>query len=544
VLGFRDEYVPATRERANRIQYGYNDRNYAAPRIGFSYSPQFSGGLLGKITGGPGKTSLHGGYGMFSGRLFQSYFSQNGASVRFMPPYGFQPSFTTLAQAAGNVYVPGAMADVTNGYSYDHSLPASRWSPVYVDKSLFAPYTEQWNLTLQREVSSSMAITMAYVGSRGVGLPFYNTTNRSPFPAVGPAAVYNGTSNDMIPTSGTYKGVNFSGVVFDCVDPNLLTTTPMKDPVTGHQCISLGQTFANFRRPDPHYSGITMITNAGKSWYNAFQTTFKRRLSKGMMWDINYTFGKALDTGSEATYTGLESGSPTTQFDNGRYNKGYSLFDTPQRLTTNFTYEIPFFKDQVVHRFGDVFGGIVGRVVGGWNLTGTYIYASGTPFGVTAGYDLNADGVTNDRPNILDPSVIGRSVDNPRINPATGLQFAQGQVPQTAFYPNVTTSSSNRTWLPGLRNVGSLGRNTFRANGRDNIDAALQKNFRITEGTKLVFRYEVYNVANHPQFYLPGGLTSYSTSASSWMKITSTRNNRVDTGTGSRYMQFALRYVF
>jgi hypothetical protein len=262
------------------------------------------------------------------------------------------------------------------------------------------------------------------------------------------------------------------------------------------------------------------------------------------MWDMNYTFGKALDTGSEATYTGLENGFPTTQFDYGRYNKGYSLFDTPQRLTTNFTYEIPFFKDQVVHQFGDVFGGVVGRVVGGWNLTGTYIYASGTPFGVTAGYDLNGDAITNDRPFLVDPSVLGRSVDNPRINPATGLQFAQTQVPQSAFNPNVNTASSSRPWQPGLNNVGTLGRNTFRANGRDNIDAALQKNFRITEGTKLVFRYEVYNVANHPQFYLPGGLNSYSTSASSWMKITSTRNNRVDTGTGSRYMQFALRYVF
>src|ERR1051326_9614905 len=105
-------------------------------------------------------------------------------------------------------------------------------------------------------------------------------------------------------------------------------------------------------------------------------------MAKGMMWDINYTFGKALDTGSEATYTGLESGSPTTQFDNGALNKGPSLFDTPQRVATNFTYEVPFFKDQVVHQFGDVVGPIVGRVVGGWQLSGTYIYASGTPFGI------------------------------------------------------------------------------------------------------------------------------------------------------------------
>ena len=544
MMGFRDEWVAAVSERAKRVDYGYNNRNYAAPRIGFSYAPNFEKGLMHFVTGGPGKMVFHGGYGMFTGRVFQSFFSQNGASIRFMPPYGFQPSFTTAAQAAGNVYVPGAISDVTNGYSYNNSLPSVRWSPVLIDKSLYSPYTEQWNLTMQREISSSMAITVGYVGSRGVGLPFYNTTNRSPFPAVGPAAYYSGTSNDMIPQTGTYKGVNFSGVIFDCVDPNILTTTPMKDPVTGHQCISLGQPFTTFRRPDPRYSGITLIRNGNKSWYNAFQATFKRRLSKGMAWDINYTFGKALDTGSEATYTGLESGSPVTQFDDGRLNKGYSLFDTPQRLTANFTYEIPFFKDQNVHQFGDKFGPVVGRVIGGWQMSGTYIYASGTPFGVTAGYDLNADGVSNDRPNLVDPSVMNLSVDNPRINPATGLQYAQTQVPQTAFYPNSSTASAARVFMPGLTNVGSLGRNTFRANGRDNIDAALSKSFRVTEGTKFVFRYEIYNVANHPQFYLPGGLTSYSTSAASWMRITSTRNNRVDTNTGARYMQFALRFVF
>jgi len=540
-LGFRDEWVAAASERQKRVDYGYNDRNYAAPRIGFAYSPNFDKGLLHFVTGGPGKMAIHGGYGIFTGRVFQSFFSQNGASVRFMPPYGIQPIFGVTG--AANTYIPGFFSDPTNGYTYDHSMPTARWSPVFIDKKLYSPYTEQWNLSIQREVSSSMALTVAYVGSRGVGLPFYNTTNRSPFPAVGPSAVFSGTSNDMFPQSGTFKGQNFSGVIFDCIDPNLMNATPIKDPVTGHQCISIAQPFTTFRRPDPHFGGITMIRNGNRSWYNAFQASFKRRLSKGMAWDINYTFGKALDTGSEGTSTGLESGSPTTQFDDGRLNKGYSLFDTPQRIAANFTYELPFFKDQVVHQFGDVFGGIVGRVVGGWQLSGTYLYASGTPFGVTAGYDLNADGVSNDRPMVVDPSVLGMSVDNPRANPATGLQFAQTTIPQSSFFPNYSTAAGSRAFFPGLMNVGNLGRNTFRSNGRDNLDAALQKNFRITEGQKLVFRYEVYNVANHPQFQLPSGLTSYSTSTTNWMKIGSTRTSRVDS-TGLRAMQFALRYVF
>src|SRR5262249_4885789 len=159
-----------------------------------------------------------------------------------------------------------------------------------------------------------------------------------------------------------------------------------------------------------------------------------------------------------------------------------SLFDTPQRLTINYSYELPFYKGQQ---------GVLGHALGGWQLSGTTIFASGNPFTVLAGYDLNADGVGGDRPDILNASILGRSIDNGRIDPATGQQISTLQLPASAFSPGPTTPTAQRIFRPGAKNVGTLGRNTFRAQGQNNWDTALAKNFKLTEGTKLMFRWEM-----------------------------------------------------
>jgi len=92
--------------------------------------------------------------------------------------------------------------------------------------------------------------------------------------------------------------------------------------------------------------------------------------------------------------------------------------------------------------------GFRGGVLGGWTLSSNQTYASGNPFSVTAGYDYNADGVTADRPILLDQAVFGRSVDNPRVNPATGQPISTGQLPLSAFFPTVATATSARPFDP------------------------------------------------------------------------------------------------
>ena len=86
-LGLRYEYVSAPEEAAGRIDYGFRaDKDNLEPRFGFAWSPSFESGFLHRLFGNAGDSSIRGGYGIYHGRIFQSVFSQGGATVRFNPP--------------------------------------------------------------------------------------------------------------------------------------------------------------------------------------------------------------------------------------------------------------------------------------------------------------------------------------------------------------------------------------------------------------------------------------------------------------------------
>lgn len=520
-LGIRDEFVPATSERNNKINYGYGDTNSVAPRIGFAFSPQTSNAFISRFTGGPGRMSVRGGFGIFAGRLFQSYFSQQGASIRYSPPNGASPSFDIkLPQYAH-------FADPTGGYVFTPGTwPSTRVGITEVDPNLKLPYAEQWNLSVSRELPSQMGLTLAYVGNRGIGLPYYNMTNRALFPFTAPSA------DQFLPGDAN---VNFAGITFDCVDMSLTASNAYKDasgnyaprPGTTHQCISPSMLYTNARRPDPRFGGNFFIRNGSWSYYNALQVTLNKRTTRGLAFQAAYTFGKALDTGSETTYTGIDTNIPLTN--DARSMKGLSLFDSTHRFAITYSYELPFFKNERVAMLDDrssVLSAIVGKILGGWQVSGATTANTGTPFTVLAGIDVNADGVGADRPDILDTSYLGKTIGDGHYVPGTTSRtVSQNEMPVSAF---------SAVFKPGLDNIGTLGRNTFRADGVLNFDAALAKNFRIVEGQKLMFRWELYNAMNHVQFAIPGRTV---TSPASFMRITGQQN-------APRSMQFALRYMF
>ncbi|HYG98238.1 MAG TPA: carboxypeptidase regulatory-like domain-containing protein [Terriglobales bacterium] len=513
-LGLRDEYVLATKERSNRVDYGYGNTNHIAPRIGFAYSPQASEGFWAKITGGPGKSSIRGGFALAAGRLFQSYFSQDGASVRFSPPNGAVPAFDVKQ----NQYKH--FADPTNGYVFTPGVwPESRVSITQVDPDLSLPYTEQWNLTLSRELPAQMGLSVAYVGNRGIGLPFYNALNRAQFPFVAPSADKFFASDP----NRVWAGISFDHV---CAAGEATPTAPVAGQTS--QCINAANPYTNARRPDPRYGAIMLIRNGSWSYYNGLQVTLNKRTTHGLAVQSTYTFSKAIDTGSEATNSGLDANFPLTN--NPRDMRGLAMTDTTHRFAVTYSYELPWFKNERVqfledHGASRTFAAIMGKVLGGWQISGTTTATSGVPFTVVSGVDLNADGIGGDRPNILDPSYLGTTISDGHWQPNYSTTYSQLEMPLSIF---------QNVYNPGPANIGNLGRNTFRADGLVNFDAALSKNFRIAEGQKLMFRWEVYNVMNHVQFGIPGRTVN---SPSSFMKISGQQN-------GSRSMQFAFRYIF
>ena len=501
-LGLRYEHVRSPKEVRNLIDYGFgDDTDNLEPRIGFAYSPLWSSRRINWLTGGPGKFVIRGGYGIFHGRLFQTYFSQAGASVRFNPPHS---AFLTFSNSS-------TVSDPTGGFVFVPGPPTSRVSITQVDPGLEMPYTQQWNLTVQREFRSKMALTLTYNGNRGIGLPFYDLTNRAEFPTVAPNHPFVSALN--------------RGATMNCIDPNPLNETPARG------CISLLQPRINDRRPDPRFSGVFLVRNGSWSYYHAMQVKMEKRLSRGLAFQVGWTWGKALDTGSETTFTGIDTNAPAAGRRGAASLKAPSLFDTPHRLTINYSYELPFFRQRQ---------GWMRHTLAGWHLSGTTSFASGNPFTVFSGYDVNADGVGGDRPDILDASILGRSVDDPRLLPGTTQQMAQGQLPASAFFPNSSVATVSRIFRPGVGNLGTLGRNTFRVDGQNHWDVALAKSLTLTERLKVRFRWEMYNALNHPQF----GVPNQTAIVGAFGRISGQRNNRVDTQTGARYMQFSLRFVY
>jgi hypothetical protein len=519
-LGFRAERVGAPGEVNNLYDAGYGTDNYVEPRFGFAWAPRSSNSFLKRLAGDHGITSVRGGFGMFHGRIYQSIFSQIGASTRFNPPRAATLSWTNPEMS---------VVDPTAGFVFRPGPPTAQVSLANIDPNLHMPYTEQWNFTVERQLPWNAAFQASYIGNRGIGFIFYNWLNRAQFPW---------TSTQPV----AYRDPSaFPGVTFDKIDPDLFNASP----APGY--ISLQQSRTNARRTDGRYSGILEVSNGAWSYYNALQLQYTQRMRAGMTFQAGYTWSKNIDTGSEATFVGTgDINAVVSERQGARSLRGVSRLSQPQRFTVSYLYELPFFKNEKGPAgWNRAVSGVIGRALGGWQVSGITTFGSGNPFTVGLGYDLNGDAIGGDRPFLLDPGVLGRSVDNGRVNPATGRKFSQDQVPITAFAPTADIAATRQwPWYPGSGIVGSLGRNTFWSHGQNNWDVAIIKNVRLYgERHHLQFRAEMFNLPNRVQFDLPAFVSVVDTGIPGWRlqsrfgEITGQRNS-------SRFMQMSLRYTF
>jgi hypothetical protein len=311
--------------------------------------------------------------------------------------------------------------------------------------------------------------------------------------------------------------------------------------------ISLQQPRTDARRLDGRYGLVLETSNSAWSYYNALQLQYTQRMKRGLTLQAGHTWSKNIDTGSEATSVGTgDINAAVSEFQSARSLRANGRLAQPQRLTLSYIYEIPVFRDQKGPSGWDSFAAaVLGRVLGGWQVSGAMTFASGNPFTVMLGYDLNGDSIGGDRPFLLDPKVLGGSIDNARIDATTGRQFSQANVRITSFSPGAAAAASKQwPWYPGTDLVASLGRNTFWAQGQNNWDLAILKNIRLYgEHQHLQFRAEMFNLMNRVQFAMPAYVSVVDTGVSGWRlqprfgEITSQYNS-------PRYMQMSLRFFF
>lgn len=470
-LGLRYEFVQAPKEANDQIDYGFgNDTDNWEPRVGFAYSPNFENGFLNRLFGKAGESSIRAGYGIYHGRLFQSVFSQGGATVRFNPPNAlFRSDTIPLA----GVFDPTDLQDPTDGFVFTPGPQATRHAIAIADPNLEMPYTQQWNLTFERQLPWTSAIRLSYTGNRGIGLLKFNLDN---LPVHDP--------NGVLVANHPNNPANLRGRIITpaddifCAGTTAATRTDQcpNAVLIGEFEYSVRVPLTNERRPDPRYTTNLVIANGAWSYYHGLQVELSKRLSQNLNFQAAYTWSKALDTTSEASAVG--AGDSNINGPDEKTSRALSRFHSPHRFTLFGTYRLPFFKDDK---------GVLGQVLGGWEVSTVFKWIHGTPVTVTGqAFDLNLDGFNETRPVLLDPSVLGTRLDDP----ATSQQILAG-----AF---AIPSSVDQF------NCCILGRNTFYIDGVKNFDFNFTKRFRMPwEGHSLAFRADLFNAFNHVQFGFP-----------------------------------------
>ena len=268
------------------------------------------------------------------------------------------------------------------------------------------------------------------------------------------------------------------------------------------------------RRADQRYNEILKLTNMGDAYLDAAQASVAIPGRHGLAFAGSYTFSKAIDTGSD--YTSSGSGDEAyldasqTEYELKKDLKGPSRFDSRHTFLARLSYDLPTFRN-----------GQWRYLTNGLNISGGALLKSGLPFTLRVGSDSpgfgNVDGMSSDRPNLLNPSILGRAIDNP--------DTSTEMLPRSAF-----------AYLGSEDRRGNLGRNTFRKDGIHNVNLAITRTWIFPSSRaerRLTFRAEAMNALNHPQFDAPG----FTLVNNNFGKITNTLND-------GRILQLGLRFYF
>lgn len=268
-------------------------------------------------------------------------------------------------------------------------------------------------------------------------------------------------------------------------------------------------------RRNPNFTGIWQRVTDGQSFYNSAQVSVIKRYSSGFRAQLSYTFSRTIDD---------SSGINSQDFGNNvqyvldwydrTIDRGLSAFHVKHNLTFNWTYDLPFGKNLT---------GLAAALVKGWQLNNITTIRSGVPFTVRLGFNrsgnLNTTSFSaNERPN-LKPGASS--------NPVLGGPDRYFDV--SAFE------------LPAANTRGTLGRNTLIGPGLVSVDASVGKSFALGETRSLMFRAEVFNLPNHPNFAVPSGQIVFTNAQGA---VAPTAGRITSTVITSRQIQLGLKLTF
>jgi hypothetical protein len=464
-----------------------------SPRLGLAYSPSASSGILGKLFGGPGKTSIRVGgglyytsvedlsqflevgdppYGLYYGSaqppLLESPYivRSDGSQVGQRFPFPFPP--TNVSAKNPDTTFPWAQVEpISFGFSFDHRNKL--------------PYSEHYEFSLQRQIGSNTVFTVSYVGNEGHRL----VTSVEANPANPALCLFLSDPNNLAPNSAGPCGPFSETPPFDS---GTGITTPW---VTAS-----GQTIPAVRPLGPLFDTNPFVSTVANSRYNSLQASASHTTGS-LTFLAGYTYSKCIDNAS-----GLQDS--TDPFD-PRRSIALCNFDLTHNFVFSYNWLLPF--DKLAG------SGWARKVAGGWSLSGIVNFATGLPISLSENDDnalIGAGAVPVDVPNFSGGHILADT------NPRHGNQY---------FNTSLFT-------IEQLGQLGKSRRRFFHGPGLNNFDMALAKTTKFTESKELQLRIEAFNLFNHAQFSNPTG------------EINSSQFGLVTSARPARIMQLGLKFLF
>jgi hypothetical protein len=523
-----------------------------APRIGLAWSPGWTDGWLAKLTGGPGKSSVRMGYGIFYNPIEELVMEQFSAE----PPFGGSTTLSSVLfnlpfqyQAGG--IIPNPFVGVIN-QPPNSPVDWANFRPILLfgefQPKMKLQYADQYNLTIERQLTKDMLMRVAYVGTQAHHLlgsydenyghaetcielneilgncgPYSadvsyfippTTTIPAYVPPVGPGGPPTTCSGLYLPyNAGAGGNCIPAGTLVSSVAPNGINLVGLRK-YSSPRCQPLNVQTVNVNGTPtpvgvgcpadgiPVFSSIYVENTIANSNYNGLQISFEKSYSHGLLFQASYTFSKAIDQGAS-----FENELNPLNFG---FTRGLSLLDAKHRFVFSPVWDIP----------APHYDGFKGKVVDGWGASAIITYQSGFPIRIQDPDDTelqNSDGFFEGANTPTETAPVQF------LNPKKNGNFW--------FNPsNFTDSTVTGT---GFGTFGNTPHALCCGPALSDTDLVISKKTPINERWNSEFRAEFYNAWNHTQFANPDGNFADST----FGQILKTRES-------PRVIQFGLKILF
>jgi hypothetical protein len=526
-LGLRYEMTTVINDAQNKIT-SLPTISSADPQCGFLYTSPFLGGLSGGHCGsvGPyyanptkrnfeprigfawdpfkdGKTSVRGGFGIYDVLPLPGYFllqeNQSGPFMIFSSIDSPNKLFGAFPTQGGPLLV-SPPSGVTPG-----KLATST-----IETHPHRNYVEEWNLNVQRQLSSTLSLTVGYVGSHGI----HNLTRGD-------------DGNMTIPTQTP------TGLLFPCGAPVNLDGS----------CTAGNDASGNLARINPTNGIIRYVYWAADSFYRALNVSLDKKMAHGLQFQAAYTWGRSTDD-SSSTIAGdtFQQGLNSLYWFAPHSLRGPSDFNVTHTLSINALWALPTPQS---------WNGFARTAAGGWQLGGIVKYNSGVPTTPIIGGDPaglgngGADqfGIPNYVAgcNPVESSVVAYVNQNCYTLPLA--------TPAIAAQCQTFGSDSTHAGIPGTcaNLMGNAGRNSIYGPKLVNVDFSVVKNTaikRISESFNVQFRAEIFNIFNHSNFLPPEPVNGTAGSQVFNQDGTPSAGGIDSLATQPRDVQFALKVIW